>query len=37
MFIFNKCSLISVSSIHRDINEEKFWKNCKNSMNDFNN
>ena len=32
MFIFNKCSLIPVSSIHRNINEEKFWKDCKNSM-----
>ena len=32
MFIFNKCSLMPGASNLRNFDEEKFWKDCKNSM-----
>ena len=36
LFWFNECSLVPLASIGRDINEEKFWRDCKNLMMKFN-
>ena len=36
MFIFNECSLLPRASISRNINEEKFWLDCKNLIIKFN-
>ena len=36
LFCYNECSLVPLASIGRDINEEKFWQDCKKLMIKFN-